>query len=196
MTASRYIKKEEIKRIVKTLAGTRNGIRNKGIIMFLTYTGARVNEVFKVKLGDLYNFNTGEIKNEMVLKDTKGGTDRLIFISAKLKGHLLEYFNESPKIHLKESNSDNPLFPSERNISKFIHSVSGCRLINNILKRAGVETTSHGFRKQFCFNLRALTKDLHICMTAMGHKNPSTTSIYWKGDEMEVHTAVSNLNLG
>ena len=46
MTASRYIKKEEIKRIVKTLAGTRNGIRNKGIIMFLTYTGARVNEVF------------------------------------------------------------------------------------------------------------------------------------------------------
>ena len=196
MTTSRFIKKDEIKRVVKTLAKTRNGTRNTAIVMFLTYTGARVNEAFKVKLGDLYDFDSGKIKEQMILKDTKGGTDRLIFISAKLQGHLQQYFNDSPRIHLIKSNSDNPLFPSERNIQKFIRPVSGCRLVNNILTRAGVETTSHGFRKQFCYNLRALTKDLHICMTAMGHKNPSTTSIYWKGDEMEVHTAVSNLNLG
>jgi len=196
MTASRFITKDELKRIRQTLVGVRNSQRNLGIVNFLTYTGARVNEVFKVRVSDILIPENRTIKEQFYLKDTKGGVDRLVFIPPRLKNHLLEYLTETNKINYKGSELDNPLFPSERNPKKFIHSVSGCRLVNNILKRAGVETTSHGFRKLYCSNIRAITKDPFICQTAMAHKHPSTTALYWQGDQMEVSKAVSNLNMG
>ena len=62
MTGARHITEAEIKRIDKCLVGTRNEVRNRAVIYFLAYTGCRVQEAFKVSLGDVLDLSSGAIQ--------------------------------------------------------------------------------------------------------------------------------------
>jgi integrase/recombinase XerD len=198
MNGARHITEAEIKRIDKCLAGTRNEVRNRAIIMFLAYTGCRVQEAFKVKVSDVFNMASGTMNETFVLRKTKGGKDRKVFVPKKLSKHISLYLKKFYSETLCVDDLDNPLFPSERSIKKAIHPVSACRLVNRILSNAGVDTTSHGLRKAYCFNLRVKNPliDLEQIRTLMGHSSILTTQIYWRADEIEAKKAVSNLDFG
>jgi integrase len=198
MTGARHITEAEIKRIDKCLVGTRNEVRNRAVIYFLAYTGCRVQEAFKVSLGDVLDLSSGAIQSTFTLKKTKGGKDRKIFVPAKLSKHLQSFLKIFYPDGIDAGDLSNPLFPSERSIKKPLHSVSACRMVNTILKNSGIDTTSHGLRKAYCFNLRVKNPliDLEQIRTLMGHSSILTTQIYWRADEIEAAKAVSNLDFG
>jgi len=198
MSGSNYITEKEIKRIDKCLVGTRNEDRNRAVIMFLAYTGCRVQEGFKVKLGDILDSSTKEVKSVFTLKETKGGKDRRVFIPSKLSKHLDSYLKNFYNREIEDCDLDNPLFPSERSIKKHLHSVSACRAINTILKNAGVEATSHGLRKSYCYHTRVKNPliDMEQLRVLMGHKSIMTTQIYFRANEIEAQNAINNLDFG
>lgn len=198
MSGSRYITEAEIKRIDKVLVGTRNETRNRAVIAFLAYTGCRVQEGFSVKLGDVYDLGALSIKSSFVLRETKGGEPRRIFIPKKLGKHLQSFLKIFYPNGIDADDLENPLFPSERSIKKHMHKVSGCRAINRILKLAGIEATSHGLRKSYCYHTRIKnpTIDMEQLRMLMGHKSISTTQIYFRANEVEAEKAIANLDFG
>jgi site-specific recombinase XerD len=160
---------------VDALFSVTTNLKHKAILMMTYSSGLRVSEAARLKIADI------DSKRMMVrIRQGKGGKDRDSILSHAALECLRNYWKKyRPKDWLFEGmDKDKPI------------STSSIRYIfNNAKQRAGIKkpATVHTLRHSFATHLIEAGTSLHHVQLLLGHRSPTTTTVY-------LH--VSRVNLG
>ena len=153
------LNKEEVN---KMLDCTLN-LRHRFVLMFLYYTGIRLNEAVNLKWEDI------DFQRDIIhLKTAKGEKERIIFLHKKLKD-FIEYFN------IKK---EGVVFLS--NLGKMYDKRTIQMIVRSAAKKAGINKsiTPHTLRHSFATHLLEAGADIRHIQKLLGHANLQTTQIY------------------
>ena len=178
ISPDKYLTLEETKRLRKTCQeaaliarskGVQAPVRDNLIIELALGTGLRVSELADLKVDDLY-LKKGQ--NSLYVRNGKGGKDRVVQFSAKLKEQILDYLD------YRQSNSL-ILFPSERGAQMTRFGIG--QVFKKWAKKAGLSGhySIHCLRHTNATNLyKASGYNLRLVQQQLGHSSISTTSVY------------------
>lgn len=174
----KFLTPEEVEQILNNIKiDTPAGFRNRVILELLWATGMRVSELSNLNFGDL-NIEENEIR-----VFGKGAKERIVLMSDRAKGYLVQYINSARKLiapgyDTGEINDSTPVFINN----------TGYRLQNKTIRKAINETvekielpkkvTPHVFRHSFATKLIENGADLRVVQELLGHSNVSTTQLY------------------
>lgn len=149
-------------------------IREVSLIDFLSSTGVRVSELCKLNKDDI-DF----ISREGIVHG-KGKKDRMIFINASTKVHLLNYLDSRCDIN-------SALFVSEQHPFDRLTKSGVEYCVRNIGDRAGIKHCHpHRFRRTFATRMISKGVPIEQVQYMLGHSKIDTTLIYAKVDEANV----------
>ena len=153
------LNKEEVNKMFES---TMN-LKHKMVLMFLYYTGVRVNEIVNLKWGDI-DFQRGTIH----LKTAKGDKERVVFFHEKLKG-FIGYFNLKKEGYVFLSNFGKKY--GKRTVQT---------IVKNASRKAGISknVAPHILRHSFATHLLEAGADIRHIQKLLGHANLQTTQIY------------------
>ncbi len=165
--------------------GTQAAVRDQLIIELALGTGLRVSELSYLKVEDLF-LKKGQ--NSLLVRDGKGGKQRVVQFSPGLKKLIQEFLNYI--------SANSPfLFPSQRNPHM---TASG---IQQVFKRwaakAGLPKrySIHCLRHTYATRLhKASGYNLRLVQKQLGHSSVSTTQVYADVMDSDVDQAVANLD--
>ena len=154
----------------KMLESTLN-LRHRLVLMFLYYSGIRVNEIVNLKWEDI-DFQRGVIH----LKAAKGEKERVVFFHEKLKS-FIDYFN------LRKGGN---VFIS--NLGRKYDDRTVQLIVRNAAKKAGIgkRITPHVLRHSFATHLLEAGADIRHIQKLLGHVNLQTTQIYTHGAKKDI----------
>lgn len=172
-----YIKKEEIKKFLKTLNdykfGAKIAARNRLIIKLILYTGIRISEALKIEMKDMFkedNIYVFQIKG-------KGNKHRVVMIKEDIiKSDLEDWLSRKPHTNLLFSNQKGEIISQSYIYTK----------IEKILTDAHINTQKkgvHTLRHTFASLLYQKSKDLILVQEALGHADINTSRIYTHFDK-------------
>jgi len=170
-----FLFKEEIGSIIQQInTNIPSGYRDMAIIETLYASGIRVSELCGLNLGNI------NLENNEITVFGKGGKERIVLISDKVKGILAEYLkNIRPQLCADEIKSENsPVFVNCEGFRLNTRSVH--RLISNLAKKMNSrkKISPHIFRHSFATRLLENGADLRIVQELLGHASISNTQIY------------------
>lgn len=140
-------------------------IKHKCILYLLYATGMRCGELINLKVEDISLDNS-----LIVVKNGKGGKDRIVFLPDQLKDLLVEYFRrKKPHIYVLEG----------QNGGKYSAS-SVQRVVGKASRMAGIDkhVTPHMLRHSFATHLHDSGIDIRNIQVLLGHSSTKTTEIY------------------
>jgi integrase/recombinase XerD len=141
-------------------------IRAKAMVMLGYGAGLRISEVAHLKVDDI-----NKARMIIEVRDGKGGYDRYVDLSEKLRQTLRQYWCVfRPKVWL---------FPGQ--IPGQPLSASGVRYnFNATLERSGIKksVTFHSLRHSFATHLLEMGKDIRTIQRLLGHHSISSTFVY------------------
>ncbi|MDR0407422.1 MAG: tyrosine-type recombinase/integrase [Campylobacteraceae bacterium] len=181
-----FMDENELKRFLEAIDNCRfksAALRNKLIVKFIIYTGARVSEILGLKIRDV-----SKEKDCFVLRIRgKGNKYRIVLI----KRILVE--NELSE-HLENSlpNKDGLLF-CNRNGNKLTQAYVS-RIVEQMLIIAGVRKEKNGahmLRHTFATLLYRRRKDIVLVQEALGHASLNTSRIYTHFDSDKLKEAAN-----
>lgn len=141
--------------------------REKALVSFLFSTGARREEITKIKNSDV------NLHERSVIIHGKGGKDRIVYFSARCEKHLSEYMNS------KDYNSEY-LFCNMRKPYGQLSNEGLAQIIKQIGKRSGVNNVHlHRFRRWFGTYMANQGVPLQDLKEMMGHSKLDTTNNYY-----------------
>ncbi len=194
ITPEKYLKEEEVKALRKTASdmaiiarskGNQNAVRNQLILEVALGTGLRVSELADLKI---HNLHLGKGQNSLVVRNGKGGKDRIVAFNSKLKVLIQDY--------LDYRKSESPyLFHSERGdkITRFgIGTV-----FKTIANTAGIDShhSIHSCRHTYATNLyKASGYNLRMVQKQLGHSSITTTSVYSDVINQDLEDALENMD--
>ena len=149
--------------------GTQNPVRNHLIIELALGTGLRVSELASLQVKDLH---LGKGQNSLIVRNGKGGKDRVVSFNSTLKKLIAEYLD------YRTSNSPF-LFHSERADQMTRFGIS--RVFKKLAKQAGLPEhhSIHSLRHTYATNLyKASEYNLRLVQKQLGHSSITTTSVY------------------
>lgn len=156
------------------------GLRNKAILSLVWDSGARVSDITNLKPGNL-NIS----KKEIIIKNGKGGVDRILSFSEYTQDLLKKYKEDRPKgkyffCTLKGNKLDRIyLYSMVRRYAKRI----------GITKKVGMHTLRHSFALNFYKNSN---HDLIRLQKILGHKDIRNTQIYCYMNSTDVKEGLNN----
>lgn len=199
MKGNRSLTDSEIQKCLNGFEG-RFQLRNQALFVLGLNSGFRISELLSLKIKDVMPYNeiadyiTVQRKN--VKKKTQGQT---VVVNDVTKKYLKNYLDQFESIFDYPISKDYYLFKSQIGQNKAICTKQG----ENILKatyRINELTgplATHALRKTYAKNMHeALGGDINKTRVAMRHKEVSSTQSYLSFNEMEINTAVKELNLG
>ncbi|MDH4101633.1 MAG: tyrosine-type recombinase/integrase, partial [Nitrospirota bacterium] len=151
---------------VNALFSVTTNLKHKAILMMAYSSGLRVSEAARLKVSDI------DSKRMMVrVRDGKGGKDRYSILSHAALECLRCYWKKyHPREWLFEGmDKDKPI------------STSSIRyMFNNAKKRSGLKkpATVHTLRHSFATHLIEAGTSLHHVQLLLGHRSPTTTTVY------------------
>ena len=153
------LNKEEVNKMFESTLN----MKHRLVLMFLYYSGIRVNEIVNLKWQDI-DFERGTIH----LKTAKGEKERVVFFHEKLKS-FIEYFN------LRKNGI---VFIS--NFGKKYDDRTVQLIVRNASRKAGVskKATPHTLRHSFATHLLEAGADIRHIQKLLGHASLQTTQIY------------------
>lgn len=138
--------------------GTRNGDRDRAILLTLLDTGLRKLELANLLIGDV-NLNTGDV----LIRKGKGRKSRTVFVGVKTRRALRNYL-----AHRQDVQKTDPLWttPDDKALT-----YDGIRqVIRRLAARAGVkEPGLHDFRRAFAVNSLRSGMDVLTLQRLLGH---------------------------
>jgi len=166
---------EEVRKIIaQPNKRVPTGLRNKAILSLVWDSGARVSDITNLKPGEL-NIS----KKEIIIKNGKGGVDRILSFSEYTQDLFKKYKTDRPKgkyffSTLKGNKLDRIyLYSMVRRYAKRV----------GITKKVGMHTLRHSFALNFYKNSN---HDLIRLQKILGHKDIRNTQIYCYIDPSEV----------
>ncbi|MBT4338655.1 MAG: tyrosine-type recombinase/integrase [Bacteroidetes bacterium] len=195
MTPDKYLNCEEEKAVRKTAMdlaiiarsrGNQINVRNHLIIEVALGTGLRVSELSNLKIEDLH---LGKGQNTLIVRNGKGGKDRVIGFNSKLKSLILEYNDYRV--------SCSPfMFHSERGEKMTRFGIG--RVFKTIAEKTGVVAqhhSIHSLRHTYATNLyKASGYNLRLVQKQLGHSSITTTSVYSDVINKDLDKALENMD--
>lgn len=147
--------------------------REKALISFLFSTGARRDEICKLKIQDINLYDRSAIIHG------KGGKDRKVYFSARCEKHLREYIQS--KEHFSEY-----LFSNLRKPYGQLSNEALANIVKQIGKRSNVSNVHlHRFRRWFGTYMANQGVPLQDLKEMMGHSKIETTNKYYVFNNQE-----------
>ncbi len=194
ITPEKYLKDEEVKALRKTASdmaiiarskGNQNAVRNQLIIELALGTGLRVSEMANMRVGDLH---LGKGQNSLIVKNGKGGKDRIVAFNSKLKILIQDY--------LDYRKSESPyLFHSERGEKMTRFGIG--TVFKTIANSAGIDShhSIHSCRHTYATNLYKVSGyNLRMVQKQLGHSSITTTSVYSDVINKDLDQALENMD--
>ena len=151
--------------------------KTRAMVEVLLSSGVRCEELININISDV------DIRTRAVIvRNGKGGKDRMTYISTVAAEHLERYLN---------SRDDNgPELFRSRQGGRYAEETSILRIMKSLSKRAGVDSVHpHRFRRTFATQLYRRGMDLHEIQRLMGHSNVQTTLGYIYTDDAQLRAA-------
>ena len=176
------IKCEQIRRLPYTnvqidkLRSACGSQKKRAILELLLSSGVRCEELTNLDIGDV------DMRNRTLLvRNGKGGKDRIVYISEVAAEHLERYMSTR-----KDSSVE--LFRSRRGGR---YACSGIQdMMRRLGKAAGISNVHpHRCRRSFATNLYKRGMDVHEIQRLMGHNNVQTTLGYIYTDDAQLKAA-------
>lgn len=152
-----------------------HGQRDKAILMLSHYMGLRSMELAALTLGDLFDPQTGQIRDvvRLLAEMTKGHKFREVFlVNERARETLRVYLTTRSLRHLSA-----PLFLSQRGGAFSANTMQ--RLLSIMYRRAGVRGSSHSGRRSFATHLIESGADIYAVKELLGHASIVTTQAYF-----------------
>lgn len=174
----KFLTTEEVEKILNNIKiDTPAGFRNKVILELLWATGMRVSELSNLNFGDL-NLEENEIK-----VFGKGSKERIVLVSERAKGFLIQYINTvrkllAPNYNIGAVTADSPLFINSTGFR--LQNKTIRKSINDVVEQIELpkRVTPHVFRHSFATRLIENGADLRVVQELLGHAGISNTQIY------------------
>ena len=174
----KFLTPEEVEQILNNVKiETPAGFRNRVILELLWATGMRISELSNLNFGDL-NLDENEIR-----VFGKGAKERIVLVSDRAKGYLVQYINSArkliaPEYNTNEINDDTTLFIN--NTGYRLQNKTVRKVINEIVEKIELpkKVTPHVFRHSFATKLIENGADLRVVQELLGHAGISNTQIY------------------
>lgn len=150
--------------------------KRRAVIEVLLSSGVRCEELTNLDIGDV------DMRNRTLLvRNGKGGKDRIVYISEVAAEHLERYLSTR-----KDSSVE--LFRTQQGER---YSCSGIQdMMRRLGKAAGISNVHpHRFRRTFATNLYKRGMDVHEIQRLMGHSNIQTTLGYICTDDAQLRAA-------
>ena len=195
ISPEKYLTPDETKHLRKTCQnaallakakGIQAPVRDALIIEIALGTGLRVSEISNLKIEDLY-LKKGQ--NSLLVKNGKGGKDRVVQFSAKLKEQILEYldYRQSNSLYLLPSKHGDQI------------TASGIQQVfKKWASKASLDPhySIHSLRHTYAVRLyKASSYNLRLVQKQLGHSSVSTTQVYADVLDVDVDQAMVNLDL-
>ncbi len=194
ITPEKYLKDEEVKALRKTASdmaiiarskGNQNAVRNQLIIEVALGTGLRVSELADLKI---HNLHLGKGQNSLIVRNGKGGKDRIVAFNSKLKILIQDY--------LDYRKSESPyLFHSERGDKMTRFGIG--TVFKAIANSAGIDShhSIHSCRHTYATNLYKVSGyNLRMVQKQLGHSSITTTSVYSDVINQDLEDAIENMD--
>lgn len=184
----RYLDKNKIKelmRVTNSLFSSQDHIslRNKTIVYFYLYTWIRLYELINLDLWDI-NF----LENYFLVRNWKGGKDRIVPLPEELKSYLVEYYFQRVKY-----NTSDALF-----ITRFWNRLQHREIynfMNKLKSRLSFPITPHMFRHTFATRCINEWINVYNVSRVLGHSSLKTTEIYLHTCVEDVTTQLNSVRL-
>lgn len=151
------------KEISKLLAATEDD-RERGLILFMLDTGARISEVCGVTAGDIVI-----TKNSAFIRGGKGDKDRFVYFGAKTARVLIRLMRGLGPSQYVWANRLNGKRMMYRGLSKTLRAIG---------RRADIPCAAHKFRRTFAINCLRNGMDIFTLARLMGHSEISILKPY------------------
>ena len=167
---------------VEALFSVTENLKHKAILMITYSSGLRISEAARLKISDI------DGKRMMVwVQQGKGGKDRYTILSQTALECLRQYWREyRPKQWLFEgTKEDAPITVSS------IH-----QIFHKAKKRAGIAKPAsvHTLRHSFATHLIEAGTSLHHVQLLLGHRSPTTTTVYLHVSRLNLSQVASPLD--
>lgn len=153
------LSKEEVQAMIESSVN----LKHRLVLMFLYYTGMRLNEIVNLRWEDI------DFDREVIhLKITKGEKERVVFLHEKLR-QFIDYFN------LKK---EGIVFIS--NLGKKYNKRTIQMIVGKAASKAGIKkkVTPHTMRHSFATHILEGGADIRHIQKLLGHASLQTTQIY------------------
>lgn len=174
-----YLSPEELELMMKKI----NNPMMRVFLKTLYNTGLRLNEALSLETNDV-DFE----KQEILVRNGKGGKNRKIPISNKLEVILTEYFE-----NIRTKRETERVFATGQTGKLSEHYVK--TMLRKAIKESGLKKriTCHVFRHSFATNLVKKKVNILVIQKLLGHSNITTTTIYLHADDEDLRNAVNEL---
>ncbi|MDD5724513.1 MAG: site-specific integrase [Syntrophales bacterium] len=167
---------------IESLFSVTKNLKHKAILMMTYSSGLRASETARLKLTDI------DSKRMTVrVSDGKGGKDRYSILSKTTLEHLRKYWRKyRPKEWLFEgAKKDDPIT---------VHSIQ--LMFYAAKKRAGITKPAsvHTLRHSFATHLIEAGTSLHHVQLLLGHRSPTTTTVYLHVSRLNLAQVISPLD--
>ena len=167
---------------VESLFSVTTNLKHKAILMITYSSGLRVSETARLKMTDI------DSKRMMVrVRQGKGGNDRYSILSQTALEHLRQYWRKyRPTEWLFEgAKKDDPI--STHSIQLMFYAAR---------KRAGITKPAsvHTLRHSFATHLIEAGTSLHPVQLLLGHRSPTTTTVYMHVSRLNLAQVTSPLD--
>ena len=147
------------------------------------FTGLRVSEIAKLKIGDIDLSNKDDAY--LIVRDGKGQKKRTVYFDTDLVKHLLWFFDYKKKTLQEPTDEGAPLFHATRKSGKdYPHSptITFMKSFDRAVEAAGLPShfTIHNARHTYATHLLKDSGNLSYVQQQLGHSNMAMTRIYAK----------------
>ncbi len=166
---------------VESLFSVTRNLKHKAILM-MTYSSGEVNETARLKLTDI-----DSKRMTVKVNDGKGGKDRYSNLSKTTLEHLRQYWRKYRPTEW--------LFEGQKKDDHItVHSIQ--LMFYAARKRAGIikAASVHTLRHSFATHLIEAGTSLHHVQLLLGHKSPTTTTIYLHVSRLNLSQVISPLD--
>jgi len=167
---------------VESLFAVTTNLKHKAILMITYSSGLRASETARLKITDI------DSKRMMVrISQGKGGKDRYSILSQTTLEHLRQYWR---KYHPTEW-----LFPGAQE-KEHLSTNSIQQLFYKAKKQAGITKPAsvHTLRHSFATHLIEAGTSLHHVQLLLGHRSPTTTTVYLHVSRLNLAQVISPLD--
>ena len=173
----KVLAEEEVANIINAL----DNIKHKCMLSLIYSAGLRRSELLNMQID-----NVDSQRMQLLIKQAKGGKDRIVPLSETVLQLLRQYYVAyKPKKYVFEG--QNGLQYNERSLSLVLK--KGCEL-------AGIKKSVnlHMLRHSYATHLLESGTDLRYIQTLLGHKSSKTTEIYTHVSQRSINKIVSPLD--
>lgn len=170
--------------LVEDIANYLKKENERNYIMYLIgiYTGLRIGDIVKFKIGDVKN------KNYISIREQKTGKQKIFEINPILKRAIENYiYNKDP---------DDYLIKSREGYNKPLSRSMAYRILQEIADKFGLENIGcHTLRKTFGYHFYLQTKDVVTLMKIFNHSHPSVTLRYIGIEQESINAAMKKFKI-